>query len=204
MEFHTNLQSIAVLISIIAASAGGGRWFLNWYKEPRLIDGKYFQSAWIEYGNDENKVYVEYVPDGIGNTIFLSTHEAVRRVAEKAKINPKIDSKPIHLSIMLRKGTELVRQGDVVLHSDIWKRLACVKLAHPARVEIMKRLLPYVNLNFINFDYTVFRENGVTGKMDSYYFNNVMNTNEYIMMIYSHEDLQNKIDEVNTKRYWVV
>ncbi len=73
-------QELALLVPILIAVVGAGGYLWNWYEEPNLINGQYFDVAVLDYGKTSNALYIEFTPDGTGERALLAIHEAGKRI----------------------------------------------------------------------------------------------------------------------------
>jgi hypothetical protein len=185
---------MAVLISVIAALWTGGSYFYNWYQEPNLINGKYFESAWIEYGEDNNTLSILHIPDGTGRKTFLAIHEAVKRVEEKSWLNHKIDSKPLKVNVYILNGVDSVLGGTFVVPSDLLHIM--VSGSREERIENLELVLAYSNAVDISDEgtYTVIYANGTVGCINSSDHYKYWENTEGIMKVYECDTLQDAID----------
>ena len=108
------LKVISILLPILVALSGAGFYVHSILIEPNFDNGKYFTTAWIDYGINQNTLYVEFKPDMMGSGI-PALKEAVLRVDSKALVNKKIDSKPLLIVMCVRLKTQLIEGGRVVI-----------------------------------------------------------------------------------------
>ena len=108
---------VSILLPILVALSGAGFYVYGILSEPDFSDGHCYTNAWIEYGNEQNVLHVEFIPDFNGSG-FRALGDALCHVSEKMNINSKIDNKPILAIGHVRYKTELLEAYRVVIHSN--------------------------------------------------------------------------------------
>jgi hypothetical protein len=108
------LKVVSILLPILVALSGAGLYVYGLISEPNFENGKYFTTAWIEYGVNQNTLNVEYVPT-LKGAVFPAMREALQRLDAKADINKKIDGKPVLVVAYVRYKTQLVETSRVVI-----------------------------------------------------------------------------------------
>ena len=193
MEFQLNsIQAVALLVSIMISVTGGGTFFYNWYKEPNLVNGQWFESAWLEYGINQNTLNVVHIPDGTGQRVFLAVHEAVNRVDDKSW-NPAVDTKPLKVNIYLVDDTNYTYTGSILVCGKLMHKM-CSE-SHEERIRDMATLLGYTDIpSFNNIQYNVMSPNGSVAhaSLDDHY--EFWTDPARVLKLYSNESLQRKID----------
>lgn len=111
------IQEISLGIGVAIAVFGAIGWFMAFYQQPELINGEYYESAWLDIKDSQLTLYVEFVPDGHGRAL-KAVIEAVCRVKEKSWVNPSIDGRPIVVVLMVREHTILVPISSIVIYND--------------------------------------------------------------------------------------
>lgn len=195
MGFHlSTIQAVSLLVPVLTAVIGGGLYLYDWYKEPNLTDGKWFESAWIEYGNNENVLSIVHIPDGTGHKTFLAMHEAVNRVDEKSW-NPAIDTKPLRLKIFLLDDTNYTYMGSVLVCGKLMHKMC--EEPHEARIRDMANLLAYTEIpKFANENYNVMLPNGSVVHMSLSSHYDFWTDSNQVLSVYSNETLQREIDKL--------
>lgn len=130
------LKTLSILLPILVILSGAGIYTFNWYKEPNFVGSQYYTTAWIEYGVNQNTLSIEYVPNGHG--VFIpAMKDALKRMATKANLNSKIDSKPLIVIGYARQQTTLVevvrlpitsKQIQIMLHGTPEERIETLSL----------------------------------------------------------------------------
>jgi hypothetical protein len=196
-KFDLNsIQVIALLIPVFAAVIGGGNILLHWYQQPDLTNGKYFESAWFDYGEAENVLNVVHIPDETGFRMFLAVHEAIDRIEHKSWINPDIDTKPISVNIYIPEDADLVKTGTVMVSG---KTMHQVQMAtHKERIEDMSEIFAYSELDKLKNmnEYPIIYENGTVGHVEADDHYKYWSDEGTVLRIYSNETLQNMIDQL--------
>ena len=108
------LKVISILLPVLVALSGAVFYIFGVIQEPNFEGGKYYTTAWIEYGVNQNTLNIEYVPD-LHGAVFPAMREALIRVNYKADINNNIDGKPILVIAYVRYKTQLIEVSRVVI-----------------------------------------------------------------------------------------
>jgi hypothetical protein len=108
------LKLISILLPILLAMSGVIYHYYEQSKEPDFSNSKYYTTAWIEYGVNQNTLNIEFVPD-LHGAVFPAIGEALKRVDVKSEGNPKIDDKPILIITYVRDKTKLVEAARVIV-----------------------------------------------------------------------------------------
>ena len=191
----TGLQAASILVPVITAMVGGGIYLYDWYKQPDLTNGQWFESAWIEYGNNENTLNVVHIPDGYGQRVFLAVHEAAHRVDDKSW-NPDIDSKPLRVNIYMFNNVSYVPAGSVLVCGKLLSKM--IHEPHEMRIKDMYyKILPFTHIQPLNVkQYRTIYPNGTAGSVSAREYYDFWIDPEKVIAIYQNESLQRKIDKL--------
>ena len=107
---------VSMLLPVLVAISGLGLYIHGIIIEPNFENGHCYTNAWIEYGDEQNILHVEFIPDYNGSGL-RALGEALCRVSDKMYINDKIDSKPILVIGSVRYKTELLEAYRAVIQS---------------------------------------------------------------------------------------
>lgn len=111
------LKVISVLLPLIVALIGAGFYVYGIVSEPNFEHSKYYTTAWIEYGINQNTLNIEFMPDLQGCGVY-AMGDALSRVYEKSWLNPKIDGKPLLVIFYVRDKVDLVEVARVIITID--------------------------------------------------------------------------------------
>ena len=136
---------VSMLLPVLVALSGLGLYIHGLIIEPNFDDGRCYSNAWIEYGNEQNILHVEFIPDYNGSAL-RSMGEALCRVSEKMNINSKIDNKPILVIGSVRYKTELLEAYRVVIQHDDYAGFCDASMAE--RREIIHKLEETVEITY--------------------------------------------------------
>jgi hypothetical protein len=168
------IKAVSTLLSMLVVVVGAGNYMYNLYQQPDYSHGKDFTNAWLEYGDNQNVLHVEFIPNGKGN-IFAALGEAITLTADKAAINPKIDNKPLLVIALARYKTDLVEVSRVVILAKTY-RASYNTLEE--RVELLKRTMAYEDVTYNKTKIMKVDDNGTVTYMD--FNNNTTNMTQLI------------------------
>jgi hypothetical protein len=192
------LQAIALMLPIVVALFGAGVSLYNSYSEPDFANGKYYEAAWLNYQIEHNDLYVTYTPDTTGERVILASIEAVSRVAQKAKINPKIDSKPLILHTLVSANNNIYETLQATIRGK-WLLIADNQglLNAEQRDQVTREFIASIAFSPPPVvDYTVIDDSGEVMTINTSKYTKTMMNKDRVFALYSSDSFQDKIEHM--------